>query len=348
MDATCPRCGAAVPIPDAQRNAAKILLKCGSCENMFVLKSEASPPADPPAASEPPPPVEPAAPPVLPPSAPPAPASAPAARPAPVSAPVPAAASTAPMPAEEPLPPVTGERWQPPPSSDFVIVYRQFGSDRTRHLSAKLLTERAGTRISFEQYKKQFDALPNVQKKLTADLYAALVKLAQESGTKIESGPTPRMLCPYHPNDIRAGHCTECGKPLCAVCLKEAPRCRDCRDREANVQRRTQDEQRAKVRLLTSTALLEGGRPSRVLGFLSSEAMCDEHGFFESLTKAPKPGMASALDQAKDQASSRLQIRAAEMGATAIVDFRLSIFHFQSEALGKCFAVVQASGTAVE
>ncbi len=352
IETTCPKCGVQVPIPDAQRNAAKVLLKCTSCEHMFVWKKEeALPVADPPAPAvqaEPEPELIPESEAPVPVAAAPAPVPAPAAAP-PAAAKV-ATAPAAPAVREAPLPPVTGQRWQPPASADFVVVVREWRADKAdkaKHLAAKLLMERGVGRLTYEQYRKQFDTLPYVQRKVTGEVHAPLIKLLQEGQAKFETGATPLMVCPYHPNDLKAGHCPECGKPLCALCLREDPTCRDCREKTQQAARKSVDDQRSKVRVVTSAALLGDPAQLKVIGFISVETMCDEHSVFDSLSKAMKGIDNTALDQAKDAAMSKLQLKALQLGATAVADYRLSITHFQSEALGKCFAIIQASGTAV-
>ncbi len=330
----CPKCGVQVPVPEAQRNAPKVLLKCQSCEHMFVWKREEATVDPSPSVAVDPPSVIPAVAPEIPPQ-----------HPIPVKAVESVTAAATPAPEAQ-----MKVRWTPPPSSDFVVVVRDWGTDkadRAKHLAAKLLMESGLGRQTYEFYRKQLDVVPFVQKKIPRDLYAALSKLLRENGAWIEADATPLMLCPYHPNEIRKGNCSQCGKPLCAICLKEEPVCRECRDRESQAARRSVDEQRAKVKLVTSAALLGDHSVLQVLGFVSAETLCDEHAVFDSLSKSAKGVGNTALDQAKDQVISRLQLQALQMGATAIADFRIDISHFQSEALGKCFAIIQASGTAV-
>jgi len=344
MELACPKCAAPVVLPEAQRNQAKVLLKCTACEHMFVWKREDAPPAAEPAAA-------------------PAPEAAPEPEPVPeaVPAPVPAAAAPKPeapppaapkpaapaAPAAAPLPPASGVRWTPPASNEYVLVVRDWAGDKAKHLAAKLLMERGVGRLNYEQHKKQFETPPFVLKKIPADLNGALSKLLADSQSKFETAPAPLMLCAYHANDLKAGNCAECARPLCAVCLKESPVCRDCRDRQNQAARRSVEEQRSKVRVVTDPVLLGDLAQLRVIGVVTAETMCDEHQLFDSLTKAMKGTDHTVLEQAKDQALSRLQFKALELGATAVCDFRLTLTSFQGDAIGKSFVIIQASGTAL-
>lgn len=242
---------------------------------------------------------------------------------------------------------MSGVRWKPPESNEYVLVVREWAGDKPKHLAAKLLMERGVGRLTYEQHKKQFETPPYVLKKIPAELNGALSKLLADSQSKFESAPAPLMLCSYHANDLKAGHCSECARPLCAVCLKESPVCRDCRDKQNQAARRSVEEQRSKVRVVTDPVLLGDLSQLRVIGVVTAETMCDEHQLFDSLTKAMKGTDHTVLEQAKDQALSRLQFKALELGATAVCDFRLTLTSFQGDAIGKSFVIIQASGTAL-
>ncbi len=351
MTTNCPKCGAEVAIPESQRNAAKVILRC-SCGNVFIRRGGQGDEAK--------------------------------EKESPVGvggkAPAPAPLAAEPLKGDDDdegrvssvdwgpgvVAPVSGQSLEtkeptaPSPEApasagpDYVLVIRSFGTDRAKHLTARLLVEESRGKKSYSEFKEAFDRTPYVIYGITGKKLEDLSKTFSGYKMEFDGGLIAEKMCSFHNNQLRAAECPGCQNPLCDDCRSEGELCRDCREmrRLEEEKRRLRIEEAARSIPVYDAVLPPGRAVGEVLGLVSAETLLDESTLIAVLSKetpsAEAGGSRNALEAAKESALQKLRHRAKALAADAVVNLRLDYVGFDAHGAGKTYLLLAVSGAAVK